>query len=172
MVRATALVPGPGEGHFAVSFLPLLCFVAGADQRENGARHYRNVGAADDFEQAEGVGYFFVAPLVSAHHRNSEDFDLRRLDHHQKRLEIASAGPEQSSLTITLRRGSADARQLASRSRKPRRCDDTWNCSMNHEGHKFREENPHFPGAFTRLLLPIREAIPPPSIFWHRLVKR
>src|SRR5258708_5166741 len=33
---------------------------------------------------------FFVAPLISAHYGDSQDFDLRRLDHHQNGLQVAT----------------------------------------------------------------------------------
>jgi hypothetical protein len=38
--------------------------------------HHRDVRAAHDLEQAQGVCHFFVAPLVSADYCNSEDFNL------------------------------------------------------------------------------------------------
>ena len=58
-----AVVPCAGVGDFAVTLLPHLGFCASANQRESSAGHDGNIGAAHDFEQAQGVRYFFVSPL-------------------------------------------------------------------------------------------------------------
>ena len=87
-----AVVPGAGEGDFAVTLLPHLGFCASANQRETGAGHDGDIGAAHDFEQAQGVRYFFIPPRVSADDRDAEDVDLRGLDQKRERLHIAAAG--------------------------------------------------------------------------------
>src|SRR5258707_7075049 len=61
-----SVIPGTCVGYFSVTLLPQLRFFAAAHQGENGARHHRNVSAADDLEQAQRVRYLFIAPLVSA----------------------------------------------------------------------------------------------------------
>jgi hypothetical protein len=70
----------------------MLRFFVSANQRERRAAHYGNVGASDDFEQAQSVRYLFVAPLISTDHRDSKHLDLRGLDHYEERLQIAAAG--------------------------------------------------------------------------------
>src|SRR3981081_2860820 len=87
-----AIVPGAGVGHFSVALLPLLRFFVSANQRKHRARDHRNVGAANDFEQAKSVRHLFVAPLVSTDYRDPKHFDLRRLDHYEESLQIAAAG--------------------------------------------------------------------------------
>ncbi len=72
-----AVIPRARESHFAEALLPYLSFFAPPHQWENRPGHDRNIGAAHDFEQAQGVRHFLVAPLVSADHRDSQDFDLR-----------------------------------------------------------------------------------------------
>src|SRR6202040_3697141 len=63
------LIPCTRVGDFAVLLMPQLGFGAGADQWVDGAGHDGNVGAANDFEQAQGVSHFFIAPLISAGYR-------------------------------------------------------------------------------------------------------
>lgn len=87
-LHAIGLIPRTGEGDLAAPLLPKLRFLAGANQREDGARHDGDVAAANDFDQLQRVSHFFVAPLISAHHRDAQNFDLRRLDHHQQRLHV------------------------------------------------------------------------------------
>ena len=65
---------------------------APVDQREHGAGNHGDVGASHDFEQAQCVRHFFVAPLISANHSDAQDLDLRRLDHHRHGLQVAAAG--------------------------------------------------------------------------------
>ena len=72
-----AVIPCARKSHFAEALLPDLGFFAPPHQWENGPGHDRNVGAAHNFEQAQGVRHFFVAPLVSADYRDSQDLDLR-----------------------------------------------------------------------------------------------
>ncbi len=92
-----AIVPGAGKGHFAVTLLPELGFFAPAHQREDSSRHHRNIGAADDFEQAQGVRHFFVAPLVSADDRDAQHFNLRETESARASVcMLLPPGPEQS----------------------------------------------------------------------------
>ncbi len=44
-----------------------------------------------DFEEPKRVRHFFLAPLISAHHRDAQDLNLRRLDHHRHRLQVTAA---------------------------------------------------------------------------------
>jgi hypothetical protein len=69
-----------------------LGFVVGADQRKDSSGGYGDVGAADDFEEAEGAGDFLVAPLVAGDYCDAEDFDLWRLEEDEKGLHVAAAG--------------------------------------------------------------------------------
>ncbi len=87
-----AIIPRAGIGHFSVALLPLLRFLAAADERKRRAGHYGNVGASDDLQEAKRMRYFFVAPLVSANHRDPKHLDLRGLDHHEQGLQIAASG--------------------------------------------------------------------------------
>src|ERR1700676_1110567 len=87
-----AIVPGAGVGHFSVALLPLLRFFASANQRKRSAGHYRDVGASNDFKQAESVRHLFVAPLISTDHRDPKHLDLRRLDHYEESLQITATG--------------------------------------------------------------------------------
>src|SRR5260370_139437 len=74
------------------ALLTLLRFLAAADERKRRAGHYGNVGASDDLQEAKRMRYFFVAPLVSANHRDPKHLDLRGLDHHEQGLQIAASG--------------------------------------------------------------------------------
>src|SRR5258708_16774588 len=85
-----ALVPSARVGYPSIALLPQLSFLATADQGEHGAGHNRNVRATDDFEQTLRMGYLFVAPLVSTDHGSAQHLDLRRLDQHQKCLQVAA----------------------------------------------------------------------------------
>jgi hypothetical protein len=69
-----------------------LGFVVRADQRENSSWDYGDIGASDDFEEAEGAGDFLVAPLVAGDYGDAEDFDLWRLEEDEKGLHVAAAG--------------------------------------------------------------------------------
>ena len=62
-------------------------------QRKHGAGHDRYIRAPNQFQQSQGVGYLFVAPLVPADNRNPQYFHYRRLNQGQQRLHIANAGP-------------------------------------------------------------------------------
>ena len=54
-----------------------------ADERKDCAAGYGNVGVAGEFEHAQGVEGFFVAPGVAGDHGDAEDLDLRRLQQSQ-----------------------------------------------------------------------------------------
>jgi hypothetical protein len=87
-----ALIPSAGEGDLAVACLPEESFLASMDERKNGAGEDWNVGAADEFEKAESVGDFFVAPLIAAGDGDAEDLHLGRLNEGEQRLHVAAAG--------------------------------------------------------------------------------
>jgi hypothetical protein len=70
-----------------------LGFVVGADQRKDSSGYYGDVGAADDFEEAEGSGDFLVAPLVAGDDGDAEDFDFGGLEEEEKGLQVTAAGP-------------------------------------------------------------------------------
>ena len=42
--------------------------------------------------KSQRVRHFFVAPLISADHRDAQHLHLRRLNHQHQRLHIAAAG--------------------------------------------------------------------------------
>src|SRR5258708_3428993 len=88
-----AIVPRSRVGYFSIALLPHLSFFTAAYQRENGSRHYRNIRPADNLKQPERVRHLFIAPLVSAHNGDPEHLDLRRLNHHENRLQVAAAWP-------------------------------------------------------------------------------
>jgi hypothetical protein len=69
-----------------------LRFVVRADEREDGAWEDGDVGASDDFEEAEGAGEFFVAPLVAGDNSDAKDFDFGGLEEDEESLHIAAAG--------------------------------------------------------------------------------
>src|SRR6185369_14330894 len=87
------LVPRARESYPAEPMLPDLGFFTTPHQGEHGPRHHRDILAAHNLEQAQRVRHFFVAPLISADHSNSEDFNLWRLNQQRERLHIAAAGP-------------------------------------------------------------------------------
>src|SRR5271165_2247421 len=84
-------VPGAGESDFAVTLLPEAGFFGSADQRENCAGEDGDVGAADDFQQAKGVGHLLIAPGVTADYGDAEDFCLWGLNEEQEGLHVAAA---------------------------------------------------------------------------------
>src|ERR1700758_1175370 len=86
-----AVVPCARIRNLAVTCLPQLRLVAPANQREDGARDDRDVGASYDLEQTKRVRYFLVAPLIAADDRDSEDLNVRRLNEQRYCLKIASA---------------------------------------------------------------------------------
>src|SRR6266550_5442998 len=61
-------------------------------KRENCSGNNGYIRTSDDLEQAKRMRDFFIAPRVPTHHCDPQYFDLRRLDHHEKRLQIAAAG--------------------------------------------------------------------------------
>ena len=66
----------------------------GAEEGEDGAGDYGDVGAVDELEHTQGVGDFFGLPRVAADHGDAEDADLRGLeeDHHGHLVGAAGAG--------------------------------------------------------------------------------
>src|ERR1700730_15166540 len=72
-----AIVPSPGVRDLSRTLLPLLRFFVSPNQRKSRAGHYGDVGASDDFEQAQSVRHLFVAPLVSTDHSDSKHLNLR-----------------------------------------------------------------------------------------------
>jgi len=69
-----------------------LGFGVGADEGEDGSGDDGDIGAADDFDEAEGAGDFFVAPLVAGDDGDTEDFDLGGLEEDEEGLHVAAAG--------------------------------------------------------------------------------
>src|ERR1700683_2241799 len=88
-----AVIPRARVGYFSVTLLPGLGFLTAADQRERRSGHNRNVGAADDLQQAQRMRHFLIAPLISAYHRDAKHLYLRRLNQYQQGLHIAAARP-------------------------------------------------------------------------------
>src|ERR1700675_4533138 len=66
-------VPRAGVADFTVALLPELRFFACADERKGGAGNYGNVGAAHDFEEAEGPVDFLGEPLIAGDDVGAED---------------------------------------------------------------------------------------------------
>ena len=85
------VVPSAGIGDLAITLLPQLRLLPGADQGKCGTIHHWNVGAAGDFKQPQSVLHFFVAPLIAAGDGYAENFNLRRLNQQQHRLHVAAA---------------------------------------------------------------------------------
>ena len=93
MLMPPAIIPGTGERDFSISCLPQKRFLTAMHQRKHGSRHNRNIGAANELQQSQGMRYLFVAPLVSADDGYAQHFHLRRLNQGQQRLHVAAAGP-------------------------------------------------------------------------------
>src|SRR5882724_3862659 len=86
------LVPRSGVRHFSRALLAQFRFVTSMYEREDRSRYDGYICTSDDLEQPKRVRELFVAPRVPAHHRDPKHLDLRRLDHHEKRLQVAPAG--------------------------------------------------------------------------------
>ena len=69
-----ALIPSPGIRDLAIILLPRLRFFARAHQRKACARHHRNIRAPHNFQQAQRVRHFLVAPLIATYDGDSERF--------------------------------------------------------------------------------------------------
>src|ERR1700693_5236322 len=89
---ATGIVPRALIDELAVEHFPARDEFPAVHQRKRRARNYRNVCSADDFEQAQSVLDFFVAPRVSSDDRNAETVGLGRLDQREDRLRASPAG--------------------------------------------------------------------------------
>jgi len=82
-----------------------------ADEGEDGAGDYGDVGAVDEFEHSQGVLDLFRLPRVAADHGDAEDADLRGLeqDHHGHLVGAAGAGAvlidEDEALGVTSQGG-------------------------------------------------------------------
>ncbi len=89
-----ALSPGAEPADFAVEGGLEARLLLVADEREDGAGHDRDIGAADHLEHAEGVLHFFIAPCVAGDHGDAEHVDVGRLqeDHHRHLVRAAGAG--------------------------------------------------------------------------------
>src|SRR4029077_2681954 len=134
-----AIVPCPGVGHFPVALLPLLRFFASANQRKRRAGRYRDVGASNDFKQAESVRHLFVTPLVSTDHRDPKHLDLRRLDHYEERLQVAATGTGAVFVDDDLAArlgGGKTGREQDYRQRKDRRAFEGMQTMMGTKFHK------------------------------------
>ncbi len=87
-----AIIPGPRIRDLAITLLPILRLVACAHQRKSRTRNYGNIGAPDNFKQSQRVSHLLIAPLIPADHSDAKNLNLRRLDHQQQSLHVASAG--------------------------------------------------------------------------------
>jgi hypothetical protein len=88
------LSPGSEPAHFAVEGGRKQSLLFGADQRKDGPGNDRDIGAADEFEHAEGVLGLLIAPGVAGDHGDAEHLDVGRLqeDHHRHLVGAAGAG--------------------------------------------------------------------------------
>lgn len=89
---ASSPVPSALVDDFAVERFPVRDELRGIVEREDGAGDDGNVGASDDFEHAESVGDFFVAPAVSGDDGDAEDLGLRGLDEGEDGLLVGGGG--------------------------------------------------------------------------------
>ena len=89
-----ALSPGAEPCDFAVEGGLEARLLLVADERKDGAGHDGDVSAADDFEHAEGVLHFLIAPRVAGDDGDAEHVDVGRLqkDHHRHLVGAAGAG--------------------------------------------------------------------------------
>ena len=86
------LVPGTLIPHLAVQLLPSFDFLFAVDKRKHCAGIDLDVGVSGQFKHAQRVSDLLVAPLVSAHDRDAQGLDLRRLQHHQHGLLVGGGG--------------------------------------------------------------------------------
>ena len=75
-------VPRTLVTHHAVEFLPALNLFLVVDQRKNRARIDLDSGVPREFQHAQRVRNFFVAPLIAADDGDAQSLNLRRLQHH------------------------------------------------------------------------------------------
>src|SRR5580700_5498036 len=85
-------IPGALVDDLAVKRFPLSDVLLGIDERKNGARNHRNVRAANDFEQTQGVLYFLVPPGVAGEYGDAKNIGLRRIDQSEDGLHVRSTG--------------------------------------------------------------------------------
>ena len=69
-------IPGALINDLAVHGFPATDVFLGIDEREGGAWHDRNIGAADNFHQAQGVLDFFGEPSVAGDDGDAEDVSV------------------------------------------------------------------------------------------------
>ena len=89
---ALRVIPSTLINEFAVKFFPTGDIFASVDERKDGAGDDGNVGASDDFEQAESVKDFFIAPGVTGEDGDAEDFGVWRVDEGEDGLHVGAAG--------------------------------------------------------------------------------
>ena len=80
------LVPGALVTHGSVEFLPALDLFLAVDQWKHGAWIDLDVRVPGQFQHAQRVRHFFIAPLVAADDGDTQRLNLRRLQHHQHGL--------------------------------------------------------------------------------------
>ena len=85
-------IPGALISDLAVERLPARDEFLAVDEREGGAGDDGNVGASDNFEQAQSVQDFFVAPGIARDDGDAEDFGVRRLHDGEDGLHVRAAG--------------------------------------------------------------------------------
>ena len=83
----------PWYTSLAVERFPLGDVFLGIHERKDGAGNDWDVGAANDFEQAQGVLNFFVAPGVAGNHGDAKHVGIRRIDERENGLHVGAAGP-------------------------------------------------------------------------------
>ncbi len=79
--------------NFSIKRFPLRNIFFAVHQRKSGARHHRNIGAANNFKQAQGVLHFFIAPRITGQNRDSQNIRVRRIYQRQYGLHIRTARP-------------------------------------------------------------------------------
>src|SRR5579872_4175538 len=100
--RRRKIVPAPFVAKLAVQGFPSFRFLLGVQQRVLRPFHHRNVGAACNFQQAQGVLGFFLHPLVAADGGDAQHLEFS--DCGKTRMDCRSvvAGPRASWSTMTL----------------------------------------------------------------------
>ena len=85
-------VPRTLVKHLAVERFPLRDVFLRVDERKNRAGNNRDIGAADDLEQAQGVLHLLVAPGVTGKHGDTQDVRFRRIDQGENGLHVGATG--------------------------------------------------------------------------------
>jgi len=86
------LIPSALIDNLAVELLPAGDFFFGIDEGKDGAGINLDVGVTSEFEHAESVGDFFVAPLVARDDGNAKDVDVGGLQEEEHGLLVCGGG--------------------------------------------------------------------------------